>query len=207
MFTKLMAVLIGSTTLAVGINFFLVPYKILDGGMIGVALILKYLWGLKAGGMIILLSIPVYALAWVHSRGLFFNSLHGMLISSLFIDLLRPGHYQYLSVFHLTPVIGAILGGLFVGLGIGIMLRYETSTGGTDLLAQVISKFFPINVGILIFFIDGLVILLGGLIFAGTTFFLSLLTIFVVGILTTICVSNRFQLLKHLEDDFILVKK
>jgi uncharacterized membrane-anchored protein YitT (DUF2179 family) len=78
--TKFIAIIIGSLFLVIGINFFLVPFKVIDGGVIGIALIAKYMWGLKTGLTIILCSIPIYIVAWVRYRNFFFSSLHGMLV-------------------------------------------------------------------------------------------------------------------------------
>ena len=83
---KGLAITIGSFILAVGINMFLTPYEILDGGIIGLSLILHYLFRLKIGLMIILLSLPIFILAWFKYRDYFYNSLHGLLVSSFTID-------------------------------------------------------------------------------------------------------------------------
>ncbi|MGG1678556.1 YitT family protein [Neobacillus sp. NRS-1170] len=186
---KMCVILLGSILLSIGINFFLVPFELLDGGIIGIGLIIKYLTGIKPGLAIILLSVPIFALAWFHNKSYFYNSLHGMLFSSFVIDLLAPSR-SILPEFQIPAVFSSILGGIFVGLGIGIMLRHETSTGGTDLLAQFLSKIFKINVGILIFIIDALVICLGGLLLSKETFFLSCVTITVVGLFTSLCTWN-----------------
>lgn len=83
------------------------------------------------------------------------------------------------------------MGGILVGTGIGLMLRYETSTGGTDLLAQLLTLKTSINVGILIFLIDGLVVL-GGLNVVGLQKFMySFLTIICVGIMTSLTVRKK----------------
>lgn len=184
---KALAIVVGSIFLSVGINFFLVPFELLDGGMIGIGLILNYLIGLKAGLAIILLSIPVFFLAWIYNRTYFFNSLHGMFISSFTIDFLFPYSEDFTSIFELSPISSSIVGGIFVGIGIGIMLRYETSTGGTDLIAQFLSEKVHINVGLLIFIFDALVIGVGGLLLSGNTFLLSALTISFVGVSTSLC--------------------
>ncbi|MFT4416128.1 YitT family protein [Fredinandcohnia humi] len=182
---KIVAILLGSILLSIGINFFLVPYKILDGGIIGLGLIVNYITGLKAGLAIILLSIPVFVIAWVYNKSYFFNSIHGMLFSSFIIDLLAS-QANLFSHFYLNPIPSSVIGGIFVGLGIGIMLRHETSTGGTDLLAQFLTTFFKMNVGVIIFLIDAIVICLGGLLISKETFLLSLLAITFVGLSTTI---------------------
>ncbi|WP_147533072.1 YitT family protein [Bacillus marasmi] len=182
MFEKTMAVFFGSLLIGLGINGFLVPHHLLDGGIIGIGLIFHYYFGWPTGLSMILLSIPLYILAWHHDRQFFYNSLHGLIISSLFIDLLNN---RYI-LFQLSMFWSSVLGGVLVGSGIGLMLRYKTSTGGTDLLAQLIGKITSINVGILIFIIDGLVILSGLKIVGFEKFCYSFITIIFVGIMTTL---------------------
>ncbi|WP_342598534.1 YitT family protein [Psychrobacillus sp. FSL H8-0483] len=186
---KSIVIVIGSILISLGINLFLVPYKVLDGGIIGIGLILNYLWGLKAGLTIIVLSIPIFIIAWVSYRDYFYNSLHGMIISSLFIDFLKTND----SLFLINPVYSSILGGVLVGSGIGLMLRFRTSTGGTDLIAQFLCDKTGINVGILIFFIDSFVILLGGILLSTDTLFLSVITIMFVALTTSLFTRNVVQ--------------
>ncbi|QGQ45592.1 YitT family protein [Metabacillus sediminilitoris] len=183
---KSMIIVLGSILLSLGINLFLVPYEILDGGIIGIGLICYYVWGFKAGLMIIFLSIPIFLIAWFYYRDYFYNSLHGMVISSFFIDILKPND----TLLHIEAIYSSIMGGILVGLGIGIMLRFRTSTGGTDLLAQFLSDRTGVNVGILIFIIDALVILSGGLILSSDTLQLSIITILTVGLTTSIFTSK-----------------
>ncbi|MFV9510196.1 YitT family protein [Tepidibacillus sp. LV47] len=183
---KGLLIIVGSFILAIGINFFLVPYHILDGGVIGLALVVNYLTGFKVGLMIILLSFPIYLLAWFKSRAFFYNSLHGLLISSFFIDIVYPYTYYFHYYIHITPLESSIIGGLLVGIGIGIMLRAGASTGGLDLLAQFLAKRFSFNVGMIIFCMDATIISIGGLFIAKNNLLLSFITVLSVGIATTL---------------------
>ncbi|HAQ06496.1 MAG TPA: hypothetical protein DCR24_02835 [Bacillus bacterium] len=187
MAVKIFAVLIGSLLLGIGVNGFLVPHHLLDGGMIGLGLIFHYFYGWQTGLTIIFLSIPLYLLAWFLERKYFFHSLHGLMVSSLFIDLFAPAAHGL----ELGIMPSAILGGILVGSGIGLMLRHETSTGGTDLLAQLLNKFMSVNVGILIFIIDGIVVISGLNIIGMEKFAYSLLTITCVGLMTSLFVIKR----------------
>ncbi|MEK3981417.1 YitT family protein [Psychrobacillus sp. FSL K6-2836] len=186
---KGLVILIGSIFIALGINLFLIPHKVLDGGIIGIALILNYLWALKPGLMIILFSIPIFIIAWFNYREYFYNSLHGMIISSFLIDLFQP----LVRFIHIGSIYSSISGGIFVGVGIGLMLRFKTSTGGTDLVAQLLSEKTDINVGILIFIIDTIVVLCGGLLLSTDTLLLSIITIFFVGVTTSLITRNVTQ--------------
>ncbi|MFD1039442.1 YitT family protein [Virgibacillus byunsanensis] len=184
------SIILGSILLSIGINFFLVPFELLDGGIIGLGLIIKYLTGTQAGLVIISLSLPIFVLAWIYNRDYFYNGLHGMLFSSFAIDILYPFHYQFIDMYHVPSIVSSILGGICIGVGIGIMLRSKTSTGGLDLLAQFLSRIFQVNVGIIIFVFDVFIISLGGLLISPQSFFLSSITILFVGICTSLCTWN-----------------
>lgn len=193
-FHKAIAILLGSILLSIGINFFLVPFHLLDGGIIGIGLIVKYIFGIQAGLVIIILSLPIFIIAWFYYRNYFYNSLHGMLISSFFIDLFYPFHDLLHSYIELPPLFSSMIGGVLVGLGISVMLRYETSTGGTDLLAQFVANVLRVNIGLTIFIIDAMVICLGGLMISSEIFFLSAVTITFVGLTTSICtLQNKYK--------------
>lgn len=175
---------LGSLLIACGVDFFLIPFKVLDGGIIGLALIMKYMWGIEVGFSILICSAPIFVLAWFQYRPLFLNSIYGLIFSSFFINFLEPLQYHFLYYVELSAVMSALIGGVGIGAGIGIMLRFGTSTGGTDLLAQYISKLTFLNVGVIIMFIDLMIIAMGGLLISMETFLLSLITIIIGGIVT-----------------------
>jgi uncharacterized membrane-anchored protein YitT (DUF2179 family) len=187
MLKKTVAISIGSALLAIGINVFLVPHHLLDGGIIGIGLIVKYIWNIKVGVTIICLSVPLYIIAWFYYRPFFYNSLHGMLFSSLMIDVCSV----FRGMISLDPMTSSIIGGVFVGGGIGMMLREETSTGGTDLLAQFIAKIMNWNVGIIIFLIDMVVITIGSHVVPSASFLYSLVVVTVVGMVTTMLTYTK----------------
>ena len=186
-FRKYGIIVFGSLLIAIGTDFYLIPFKVLDGGVIGIALIMNYMYGFKTGLVIIVCSIPIFIIAWMRNRIFFYNSLSGMLVSSLFIELLVPFQYHFLYYIELGPLTSSMFGGFFLGTGLGLMLRYEASTGGTDLIAKLLSKYTPLNIGVIIFLIDGLVIGMGGLLISWETFFYSVISIFSGAIATSIC--------------------
>ncbi|TWG30366.1 putative 5xTM membrane YitT family protein [Geobacillus sp. C56-T2] len=184
---KLAAIVGGSVLLGIGINVFFVPHHLLDGGMIGLGLIAKYVWHVQAGLTMIVLSVPLYLAAWFYYRPFFYNSLHGLLFSSWMIDVLSGLR----GIVTVDPLLAAVIGGTFVGAGIGVMLREETSTGGTDLLAQFISRLTNWNVGVIIFVIDACIISVGSLLIDAVPFVHSLVVVTVVGIVTTILTHQK----------------
>lgn len=184
---KIAAMLIGSLLLSLGVNGFLIPYHLLDGGVIGLGLIIHYFYGWPTGLSMIILSLPLYILAWFYERRYFYYSLHGLIISSFCIDI-----FSFMNESIQIGILpSTIIGGILVGFGIGLMLRYETSTGGTDLLAQILTKFTSVNIGIIIFLIDGIIITSGIKVVGIEKFFYSLLTILCVGLMTSITVIKK----------------
>lgn len=184
---KLAIILVSSLLIATGTNFFLVPYKILDGGIIGIALIINYVSGAKIGLAIVLCSLPIFLLAWLKEREIFYNSVVGLLSSSILIELLGPLQYHFLYYFEFGSISSAIIGGALMGSGLGLMLRFKASTGGTDLLAHYIQQYIPLNVGVLIFMTDAMIIAAGGVLISKETFLHSILTIVSGGVATGLC--------------------
>lgn len=189
---KAISLVIGSILVAIGVNLFLVPFELLDGGTLGIGLILHYLTKIQVGLAIILLDVPILLFSWFYNRSFFYNSLHGILFSSLVIDLLYPLHSIGAFLVHI-PLISAVLGGIVVGSGIGMMLRYNTSIGGSDLVGLMIARHLNINPGYIIFIIDFFVVLTGSFLIPNGSFFLSCITVFFVG-LTTSLVSAKKRL-------------
>lgn len=180
------AIVIGSLFVALGINLFLVPFHLLDGGGIGISLIIHYVIGGHVGFIFLLISLPIFILAWFTYRSFFYNGIHGMFVSSLFIDLLHPlqqiGQHFFSNVF-----LNAACGGIFIGTGVGIMLLVNVSIGGTDLLAQMLAEKLQINPGWTIFSIDVFVIIVGSFIIDSVYFLYSLTT--------ALCVSSSIWLI------------
>src|SRR5699024_10701274 len=141
----------------------------------------------------ITLSLPLYIIAYIKFRSYFYNGLHGLLISSFFIDFLEPLSHWTNSA---PLLINALTGGLLLGTGIGLLLLVHASTGGGDLLALMLAKITAINVGIFIFVLDTAVILLGGYFIQDAAVLFSFLMIFMVG-LTTYTMTQHFSFHPH----------
>ena len=172
--------------MAIGVNVFLINHELLDGGTFGMGLILHYLTGFQVGLMVIMLSIPVLILAWFYNRSYLYNSIHGMIFSSFIVDLTYHPLRALGFILDQNPMTSAILGGLFVGTGIGLMLRFDTSIGGTDLLGQIIASYVKMNPGMVIFIIDLLIVFSGTFIITNSSLVLSGITVMCVGTMTSV---------------------
>ncbi|MEK4426958.1 YitT family protein [Solibacillus sp. FSL K6-1523] len=154
-------VLIGAAVVALGFNLFLFPNQVASGGVSGISTILNGLFGWNAGIVQYAFNIPLF-IAGVLVLGKTFGlkSLVGTLTLPLFVII--TGDWD---AWTLNPLLGAIFGGIVVGLGIGLVFKGNASTGGTDLLAQIITKFTGLTLGTSVLLIDGVVAVSAALVF------------------------------------------
>jgi uncharacterized membrane-anchored protein YitT (DUF2179 family) len=181
-------ILMGSLLVGIGVNLFLVPFELLDGGALGISLIFHYVSEVKVGLALLLVNVPIFIGAWFFYRSFFYNGIHGLLFSSLMIDFLYPLHTFGKNVVT-APLLSAALGGIFIGAGVGIMLRHEISVGGTDLLAQMFARRLKLNPGYVIFSFDILIVTIGSILISSTQLFVSYTTVFFVGVTISLLVS------------------
>lgn len=199
-FYKTMTIFLGSILIAIGLNVFLVPFGLMEGGALGISLIFHYLFGTKVGLTFLIISAPIFMLAWVYYRKFFYNGIHGMLLSSLIIDFFYPLHHlggEKLT----TPLISAAIGGIIIGMGIGFMLRADISIGGIDLLAQMIAKKLHVNAGIMIFLLDAFIVVVGSLLVHSIYLIYSITTVLFVGLTASFIVDPKNVLRPNKKSD------
>lgn len=133
----------GSFLVAVAVNGILLPHQFLAGGVLGAVLILKYAFSwIPVSAAYFLLNIPIFVAGWrMVGRRFFFYSLAGMGILSLMFQLVQ------VTVPVKDTFLAALLGGLVMGAGSGIMLRSRGSGGGADVLAVILLNRFSVRVG------------------------------------------------------------
>lgn len=185
---KMMALLTGSVFLSIGLNLFLIPEGLMEGGALGISLIVHYLTGTKVGLTFLLISLPIFLLTWIVHRPYFYNGIHGMLISALVIDILAPLN-DVAQLVQCGPIASSAIGGVFIGIGTGLMLRRDISIGGTDLLAQLIAKSLKTNSGLIILLFDITIVTAGSFSLPEVSLVLSLITVCSVGLTISAIVS------------------
>ncbi len=148
----------GSCIFAVGLNGVLIPKELLSGGLVGVALILHYLFpALNTGLLYFLLNIPLLLLGWFSvSRRFILYTAYGMTAFSLAAGLIQPGVLQIQD-----PILAAILSGVICGFGAGITLRSQGSGGGMDIVAVYLNKKWEFRMGVTFFLTNALVLAAG----------------------------------------------
>ena len=142
---------------AVGFNWCFDPNHLSVGGFTGVAQIINFfIPQIPIGVAIIVLNLPLFLLSWTKvGRHWLYATLYATLVSSGMIDLLA-GVYTFRPM---EPMLAAVYGGVIVGLGCGLMLRYSATTGGTELAARLLKLKLPgLSIGTLCLAIDTIVV-------------------------------------------------
>lgn len=154
-------VIAGAAIVAVGFNAFLFPNQVASGGVSGISTILHGIFGWNAGIVQYAFNIPLF-IAGVLVLGKKFGvkSLVGTLALPFFVILTEDW-----NAWTYTPLLGALFGGIFVGLGIGLVFKGKASTGGTDLLAQIITKYTGLSLGTSVLLIDGIIAISAAIVF------------------------------------------
>jgi len=154
-------VIVGAAVIAIGFNVFLLPNQVASGGVSGISTILYGLFGWNPGIVQYVFNIPLF-IAGVLFLGKKFGvkSFVGT-VTLPFIVLLTNSWEPWTD----NPLLGALFGGIVVGLGIGLVFKGNASTGGTDLLAQIITKFTGISLGTSVLLIDGVIAISAAIVF------------------------------------------
>ncbi len=153
----LSAEIIGSFLLAVGIFCFIETVNVAPGGVSGIAIMIKYVTGLPVGFLTLLINIPLLFLAYKFiSRQFAVRSIRTVILNTFILDcIITPFFPQYTG----DRMLGTIFGGVFMGIGLGVVFFRGSSTAGTDILSYLLEKKFPqIQIGKAIMIIDSLIL-------------------------------------------------
>ena len=157
-------IVLGCAIMGLSYSMFLIPHHFVPGGVSGLAIIINYFIKLPVGAMIIVLNIPIFIFGLrTMGKKYVLKSLAGMLISSVMIDAFN----QVLRIPSATDnkILASIYGGILLGIGLGIVFRGHASTGGSDIVGMVVSKYTGISIGFGIMITDFIIISASGFAF------------------------------------------
>lgn len=136
---EIIGTIIGAFIMAIGVVLFLLPNQLSSGGVSGIATFTYYLFNIPMGTMIILINIPLFLFSiYKIGKEFFLKSLIGTVSLSVFIDILDK-----LEPLTQDRFLACVYGGIIIGLGTAIILKVNSSTGGSDLISQVAKKYNP----------------------------------------------------------------
>lgn len=159
---NILGIILGGGIMAFGITMFLLPNKLSTGGFTGISTIIYYLFNIPMGVINFVLNVPLFIFATFKIGKKFLaRSLVGMVSLSVFIDI-----FDRLPPLTEDRFLACIYGGIIVGFGTAIILKFNSSTGGSDLISNIVNKYnSDIKMSNVIVIIDCIVVGLNMLVF------------------------------------------
>jgi uncharacterized membrane-anchored protein YitT (DUF2179 family) len=166
---------LGAALVSVGLEIFLIPNNIIDGGIVGISIISSYLSKVPIGIFLFLFNLPFLFIGYKQIGKTFaLSTLFAVVVMSIGTTLLHP-------VAPLTnePLLAAVFGGIILGIGVGIVIRFGGSLDGTEIIAILFNKRIPFSVGEVVMFFNLFILSSAGFIFGWDRAMYSLIAYFI----------------------------
>ncbi len=166
---------LGTIVTAAGLEFFLVPNQIIDGGVVGLSIMASYIFKQQLGMFLVVLNLPFLYLGYKQIGKTFTVSTLFSLLSLAF----------WVSFFHPIPELTkdlflvAVFGGIIVGIGVGLIIRHGGSLDGTEIIAIILDRKTGFSVGEIIMFFNLFILGSAGLVFGWDKAMYSLVAYFI----------------------------
>ena len=178
---------IGSIICAIAVNGIVRPMGFVSGGVTGISLIINYLFPyLSFGILYAALNVPLYVVGWKYAGRLFLiYSIVGTFIFAIALEWLPVPPIQVEE-----KLLAALLGGIVNGVGSGLILRSSGSSGGSDILAVMLSKRFSVRMGDTILFFNSAILIVAGFLFSLENALYTLILIYVASSVMDLVISG-----------------
>ena len=154
-------IVIGAFILASGFVLFITPYKIVPGGVYGISIMLHYLLGTPVGMVALCFDIPLTIVGIkVLGPRFGYKTVLGFSLTAIFTDVLTY-FWGFKPLVPGDALLSSIFGGVMVGLGVGLIFRSKATSGGSDIVAMIIAKYTRLPLGMLMIYVDSVIVLLG----------------------------------------------
>jgi uncharacterized membrane-anchored protein YitT (DUF2179 family) len=159
---RTIAITIGAILMATGLEIFLVPNHVIDGGITGISIMLAHITGWKLGIFIFILNLPFVYMGYKQLGKTFaISTVYGIIVLSIFVSFFHP-----IPAFTDDILLATVFGGMILGMGVGVVIRNGGALDGTEIMALVITKKLPFSVGQIIMLINVFILGAAGFVFS-----------------------------------------
>lgn len=167
--------IIGAASAAFSIECFLIPNTILDGGVTGISMMINYISGIALSILIVVINIPFFIIGFkALGKRFLFRGLFSTGAFAMFLEV-----FKGVDTVTNSELLAVVFGGVLLGVGVGLVLRYGGCLDGTEIAAMLLSRKVSVSTGGIIFMINILIYITAGLLFGWDRALLSLLTYFI----------------------------
>lgn len=172
---KILGLTIGAIIYSAGLNLFLIPNYIIDGGITGISLLVQALTGVPFSLLIVVLNLPFFYLGYRRlGAGLAVSSTYAIVVLSLFSSI-----FEEMKPATTDPFLSTIFGGIIIGIGVGIVIKSGGSTDGTEIVAIWMDSKSSFSVGEIIMFFNFFILGAAGFVFSWNSAMYSLIAYFI----------------------------
>lgn len=173
--TRVVLILIGATLSSIGLEIFLIPNEIIDGGIIGISIITSYLTHIQLGIFTFLFNIPFFIIGYKQiGKSFVFSTFFAVVCLSVGVSILHPIPGITHDVF-----LAAIFGGMINGAGVGLIIRAGGSLDGTEIVAIILDKRTSFSIGEIVMFFNIFILTGAGFIYGWDHAMYSLIAYFI----------------------------
>lgn len=166
---------IGILLAALALEVFLIPNRIIDGGITGISIILSFLTNINLSIFIIVINIPFLLLGFKHlGKSFLIQASFAMILFSLLLEIFKPVDEVTNDI-----LLATVFGGILLGIGVGFVIRYGACLDGVEIVAILINKKTSFSVGQVILLINLVIYMIAGILFGWDRALYSIMTYFI----------------------------
>lgn len=167
--------IIGIIMAALALEVFLIPNRIIDGGITGISIILSFLTNINLSTFIIIINIPFLILGFKHlGKNFLIQASCAMILFSLLLEVFEPIEEVTNDI-----LLATVFGGILLGIGVGFVIRYGACLDGVETIAILINKKTSFSVGQVILLINLIIYMVAGFLFGWDRALYSIMTYFI----------------------------
>ena len=142
--------IVGAACAAFSIECFLIPNTILDGGVTGISMMINYTSGIALSILVVVINIPFFIIGFkAMGKRFLFKGVFSTVAFALFLEV-----FKGVETVTNSELLAVVFGGVLLGVGVGLVLRYGGCLDGTEIAAMLLSRKVVVSTGGLIFMIN-----------------------------------------------------
>lgn len=176
--------ILGCLLVAISYNAFLASHDLVPGGISGLAIILNHLFGINNALFVFLVGIFLLVIShFLLGKEKTKYSVLGTIIFPIFLEL-TVGITKIFTINESQLLLASLFGGVIYGVGLGMILKAGFTTGGTDIINQILSKYLKISMGKAILITDGIIVTTSAIVFGPIHLMYSVLVLYILSIMS-----------------------
>ena len=178
--TRIIYFILGLFSFSFGFTFFLLPNNLVFGGVSGLSIIFKELFNFDTSLFVLIVSVALLGLSFIFlGKEKTFGSVLGSLLLPVFLELTNILS-KYVVLEEIELILSAIFGGLLAGVGLGLVYKAGFTTGGTDIINQIMHKYLKISLGKSMLIVDMLIVSSSIFVFGLNNFAYALVVLYIM---------------------------